>query len=358
MIEIEKIFLKTIGGFSCIAESIGLYAFLRALNRKNVIILMNHGVTARQDNVANFDGKHITLAKFEEQLQYLLKNYSLISLDDFLAWKAEKRKLPKNPVLLTFDDGYANCYTHLFPLLKKYKIPATIFLPTQYINRKEPAWYDAITYCIAKTKEREITINEKKYLMTTEKQKIAVLVALKEKILNASERKERLVEEVAEQTKIDPKYCRDDNFLFCSWEQCLKMCQNEETEITFGSHSVTHQLLTQLSAMEVKKEAEESKKIIEAKLKQECNAFAYPFGPSNDLVRKEIAKAGYKCGFSTTYGRNTKNTSPYEIKRIALNNFYDLPIFALTLFINLPVFHHWLLEKYSNLGRVLSFFVF
>ena len=316
----------------------------------NPIVLMYHGITGKNDAVANFDGKHIEAAKFEQQLQYLLKHYSIISIDDFLGWRVGKKKLPKNPVILTFDDGYANCYTQLFHLLKKYNIPATIFLLTQHIGKKDPAWYDAITYCIAYTKERKMSINTKKYSFKTEKEKFATLVVLKKVVLGSNQR-DKLIREIAQAMRVDPKKCQDEDFLFCSWEQCQEMKEDKSAKITFGSHSVTHQLMTGLSETEIEKEVQESKKIIEKRLKEECNAFSYPFGSSNEMIRGVIEKSGYSCGFSTTYGKNTKETDVHVLKRIALNNLYDLPIFSLTLFFNFPLFHHWLLKQWSQIKK-------
>jgi peptidoglycan/xylan/chitin deacetylase (PgdA/CDA1 family) len=347
MAYIEKVFLKGVAGISWIVESIGLYELLRTLNKQKVIILMYHGVTANHDPVANFDGKHVETAKFEKQLQYILKHNSIISIDDFLAWKTGEKSLQKNSVILTFDDCYQNCYTQLFPLLKKYHVPVTLFLPTVFIGKNEPAWYDAVAYCIAYTKEREIIINEKKYPMSTEKQRIAALVELKRRILDFPELRATLLREITSVTKIDPAQCHEEDFSFCSWEQCQKM--KESGFVTFGSHSVTHRLMTGLSEKEIGREIRESKRVIEAKLHLNCDTFAYPFGSNNERTKEAIEKARYRCGLSTTYGKNTQTTDVRALKRIVVNNLYDSSIFSLSLFINFPSFHHWLLERYSNL---------
>ena len=162
---------------------------------------------------------------------------------------------------------------------------------------------------------------------------------------------EGIIEQIIQQTKIDTNRCQEEDFLFCTWEQCQEM--KEDASIIFGSHSVTHQCMTVLSEKEVEKEAHLSKKIIEEKLDQPCTAFAYPFGECNGIMKAEIRKAGYLCGLSTEYGHNTKEADMYAVKRVCLNNRYELPIFFLTLFFNFPVFHHWLLKKYS---KILSLF--
>lgn len=45
--------------------------------------------------------------------------------------------LPKDSILITFDDGYKNNYTNAFPILKKYGLKATIFLNTKYVENDE-----------------------------------------------------------------------------------------------------------------------------------------------------------------------------------------------------------------------------
>ncbi len=82
---------------------------------------------------------------FAEQMEWLAGNYDLrvLSLGLFLD---ERLLVPvREVVVLTFDDGYADFYTHAAPVLLKHKLPATVFLPTAYVGRTnawpgQPAW--------------------------------------------------------------------------------------------------------------------------------------------------------------------------------------------------------------------------
>ena len=80
----------------------------------------------------------VTPADFEAQMRYLAENnYSVISIDDFYAGITGQKTLPDNPLLITFDDGYSDNYQNAYPILKKYRFPATIFVITDFVGRKD-----------------------------------------------------------------------------------------------------------------------------------------------------------------------------------------------------------------------------
>lgn len=73
--------------------------------------------------------------QLDEQLAYLTThNYNTITLDELADALDGKITLPKNPIVLTFDDGYANFYDNAFPLLKKYHMKAVQFVITQVVG--------------------------------------------------------------------------------------------------------------------------------------------------------------------------------------------------------------------------------
>lgn len=72
--------------------------------------------------------------------------------------------------------------------------------------------------------------------------------------------------------------------------------------IEFGSHTVNHRLLHQISPNEVKYEVEESKNQIENLLQKPCKVFAYPAGFFTDIAQQAVKDAGYITAFTTVYG--------------------------------------------------------
>ena len=102
--------------------------------RRGLVALMYHhiGLTTPDDEQYPFT---ISPQLFEKQLLFLKQNgYTAVSESDIVRAYQTGASLLKKPVLLTFDDGHADNYTALFPLLQKYHTPALIFLITDKIG--------------------------------------------------------------------------------------------------------------------------------------------------------------------------------------------------------------------------------
>jgi peptidoglycan/xylan/chitin deacetylase (PgdA/CDA1 family) len=76
------------------------------------------------------DSMTVTTAVFESQLRYLQENgYAVIPLRQFVAYGLGKAPPPAlRSVVITVDDGHQSVYTHMFPLVKQYRIPVTLFV--------------------------------------------------------------------------------------------------------------------------------------------------------------------------------------------------------------------------------------
>lgn len=73
--------------------------------------------------------------ELDRQMEYLILNgYQTIYFTDLLDYLQKKCLLPENPIILTFDDGWVEDYTVVFPTLKKYGMVGTFFPPTNWVN--------------------------------------------------------------------------------------------------------------------------------------------------------------------------------------------------------------------------------
>ena len=77
----------------------------------------------------------VSSANFAQQLEWLAANgYTVVALRDLAGFLAGRQALPARSVVLSFDDGYESVYRHAFPLLKKYRVPVTLFLYTDFVG--------------------------------------------------------------------------------------------------------------------------------------------------------------------------------------------------------------------------------
>jgi len=115
-----------------IKNVLGFSKFLlsRAYKPGQASILMYHSVG---NNEAFFTVKP---EEFNKQIEFLVRNkYNIISLQNLAQTLKNEKNIKKKTIILTFDDGYKDNYINVFPILKKYDLPATIFIATDYVGK-------------------------------------------------------------------------------------------------------------------------------------------------------------------------------------------------------------------------------
>ncbi len=89
---------------------------------------------------------------FALQIEFLAKNYHLISLKRVLEALTTGRQLPRKSVLITFDDAYLDFQEFAWPILKRNGAPAVLFVPTAYPDSSMPFWWDRISAAVYPTR--------------------------------------------------------------------------------------------------------------------------------------------------------------------------------------------------------------
>lgn len=92
----------------------------------------------------------VTPEAFAEQLAYLARNdYRVIRLADLIGFLEGKNPLPQRAVVITIDDGYTSSYQYAYPLLKKYRFPATTFVYSDFIGASDALNWDQMQEMVA-----------------------------------------------------------------------------------------------------------------------------------------------------------------------------------------------------------------
>ncbi|MGL6120734.1 MAG: polysaccharide deacetylase family protein [Fusobacteriaceae bacterium] len=104
-----------------------MISFIKTFFDKEIPILMYHRLVL-DENEESVNTIHLLKSEFEKQLQYLKdNNYETITFKELQKLNSKEKK-EKKYIILTFDDGYEDNYTILYPLLKKYNMKAVIYL--------------------------------------------------------------------------------------------------------------------------------------------------------------------------------------------------------------------------------------
>lgn len=104
--------------------------------KNNIKILLYHGVRKNKNNgIQNYSNKHLHVGEFSKQIKFIKNNCNLTSMDEvkFLI----RKNLNKTYVAVTFDDGFKNNYDIAAEILDFYKVPATFYISTAYIEKKK-----------------------------------------------------------------------------------------------------------------------------------------------------------------------------------------------------------------------------
>jgi peptidoglycan/xylan/chitin deacetylase (PgdA/CDA1 family) len=125
--------------------------------------------------------------------------------------------------------------------------------------------------------------------------------------------------------------------------------------IWFGSHSITHRKLTEMTLSDAEYEIRQSKKILESSLGTSINTFAYPYAfPEQDKrflkrYRNMLEISGYRAGVTTKIGTAVPQDDRFSLKRLPINDFDDLRFFEAKL----EGAYDWL-HSAQNLAKTLK----
>lgn len=210
-------------------------------------ILMYHSL-ANPDFSAN-----LPASKFEADLCFLDETQSIkiVDLPEVLSVESGTRK-----VALTFDDGYTNFYSVARPLLKKYNMPATVFLNHDFIGDRNRELI----------KQRHSISSDERIVMSD---------------LEVSE----LVD--------DPN-------------------------IYIGNHTALHSRLATLDRDELRSEILDGKSKLEKEYGISIERFCYPYGNLNDSV-VDVVRQSHNVAVTVVPNTVGPDSSPYMLPRVSGN---------------------------------------
>ncbi len=309
-------------------EILGVNRVSAALHRNRPVILTFHGVTSdASGTICNEEGLHLHRPLFERLMGHVAQHYHPVALTRVVDWLEGKETVPERAVAVTFDDGFRNVLTEAGPALKRYGIPATLFVTTDFVFKQQMLWPDRLVSAIALTRatrlELEVHGTRQIHDLTTRDAKLRANAHLNALCKSLSQQDRlSLLGGIIERLQVD------DAQLASAWDGFRPIDPDEMRllrgiGVTVGAHTCSHPILARLTPEEQTRELVQSKQMIESITGSICDEFAYPNGGPgdfNDETRARVIDAGYRCAFTTIKRRVSRIDDCYAIPRCTLTH--------------------------------------
>lgn len=267
---------------------------------------------------------------FTEQMRYIKRNYRVLSLLQMVE-ELQHANTHDQSVVVTFDDGYLGTYINAFPVLKEYRIPATVYLSAGLVESGELAWYDQIFLRFQRaTSEVTVTLDTSRNFRFTDfasRVNAATTTVMYLRSLSDGER-QRWCESLEKAMPLPAEELRGS---MMNWNQVREM---RDAGISFGCHTMTHPVLSRLTADALQREVAESKWLIEHRLGVRVDDFAFPFGKSKDCgpIGADVLSAlGLRTAMTTILGVNEPGADRFRLRRMVQGDELSIAMFAYRL---------------------------
>ena len=280
-------------------------------------------VVARETDEGVVD---VTAADFERHVAFMATRFEVVGVDALRRYFVDKVPLPRNAALITFDDGYRECFDIALPILRRHGVPGIFFVSTDHVVRRKVFWWDRIAYLFKRCTKRErveieypkpVVLDLAKDLPRAHEDALAVVKTTYGLDI------ERYLEGLSSAldvpwTASHERRISDETIM--SWDHLREL---RRAGMDVQSHSATHRILQTLSDEELKRELVDSKRVLEAELDEPICSIAYPNGHAvgqHTRIGRAVREAGYDLGFSGGgVCRLDAKTDPLDLRRVSVD---------------------------------------
>lgn len=322
----------------------------RIRHRGRVVILTYHRVVS--DHMVRDEyiqpGMYVRGQSFETHIAYLRKRFAIVSLDELLdLWQTNRLQNDQSYCVITFDDGWKDNYEFAFPVLMKYRTPATIFLATDFIGTDRWFWPDQMMLLLENGRQQTTSPAGRKAVSAVLAETIGVTLSAEDGIFRRVEsgapidpdgvievckgvevgRVHQIIDRLGRALHMDLPTHR----VLLNWDEVREMAGKG---VTFGSHSVSHRIMTQIPLSDVKMELIDSRKTMLEQGIKPVPVFCYPNGNFDRNIQELVRESGYRAAVGCEVGLEPDRPNDlFALKRISVHEDSSAsgPLLALTL---------------------------
>ena len=237
--------------------------------------------------------------QFENDLDFFLKHYHPVSLQQIFDHIQGKTKLPENSFFLSFDDGLREVIDIAAPVLQRKGIPATIFLNSAFVDNKELFFRYKASLLIEQLQKKPPSESTKKQIEFLLKKYQIAGKTLKNQLLNIDYPRKEILEELAVVLQYSYHDFLNQKQPYLTSGQVKQLLQKD---FTVGAHSVDHPLFNQLDLENQLMQMKESIQFVQQQFEVPYKVFSFPFTDYkidatlfNTIKKEKIAALTFGC---------------------------------------------------------------
>jgi peptidoglycan/xylan/chitin deacetylase (PgdA/CDA1 family) len=284
------------------------------------VIFMLHRVLAEEE-ASGFYNPYlaITPQSFENFLAFLSQYFRVQTLTELVGQLHTHAPGGLRRCALTFDDGWEDNYRVAWPILRRFGMPATIFVTTGLAGTSELLPEDKLWRYWQEAKAKS---SLPAFDGALETYRLAQRVNIESgfpgyrAVLKQLPGKKRL-QLFADLDSEFGALPQQNPSPFMTWSQLKEL---SEDRITLGSHTVTHPSLAYEEDSVIREELSGSKRMLEQQIGRRIDYLAYPTGMFDERVTREASQAGYQAAVTTEPGAAALNANPLLLPRVAIDN--------------------------------------
>ena len=308
----------------------GILVFIRYIRivffkKPRLTVLCYHRIT---DEPYLISPQCITAPDFSNQLKFFYKNFDIWSVAEIKSFLSQEKKLRKDTVVFTFDDGYLDNYTDAYFSLLEYDISGCFFISSLPLLQRQPYWIDILSNSLSLLMGRKMPANNNfpeeflthlnSFISADQRDKtlLAKNIFSYLNTLSCVNRKKLLNQLISLLTEDEKMLVRQQNSVVTL--EHVKLMQ--EAGQVIGAHSLSHSRFANLTEQELCDEISGS---IEMCRSADLNIryFAYPFGKLADIgqnrntINQQLKLADIDLAFTTVDASIKQDDDPYLLPR-------------------------------------------
>lgn len=276
-------------------------------------IVMYHAVLDAENRDWICPEGSITKAAFERQIRLIAEERTPISLSELTAMLGAGEAPRAGTVVITFDDGYLDTLRVAGPILRRYDVPATVFIVSDWVGRAAAPWIDLLYMSVVRRTETEIRFAGESYRLGTQREATKAFRKIAQQfVFSRSDERDAALAGIISQLRPEDTPPR----LLMNWDELADwLALGPGYEI--GVHTHTHPDLTLLSETEIADEVTACARELETRFGIVAPHFAYPYGRRSEAAVLAVREAGCRSAIATEpMSRIDADTCPFTLTRL------------------------------------------